>query len=308
MKIGRGRGREEIAPPVPGFHGAGNPGRLLLVAIVFLTKETRNVENYNFIVITKSAPQSIDDREYLRHKSWLSYDWKNDKLEDISWRHFFLVGVRMDWARSEIQNENNTYGDIIEAPTIDSYRRMTYKLMWSLQYVIDNYNFKFLVINSEDTIVNVNMLDKFFSQVEAEGNESMFYGGCKCFQRPVERVHFKSSTSERIWPASLLPTYCLGTGLIISFDAIRELLRFWHIDHQPESGLDDVQIGINLFSSTNIPVRELATVSFGCEVDKRNASILTMIKPYELGAQILRNYLETGTYCTSQVNAHAEDV
>ena len=26
-----GPGREEIAPPVPGFHGAGNPGRLLLI-------------------------------------------------------------------------------------------------------------------------------------------------------------------------------------------------------------------------------------------------------------------------------------
>ena len=285
---------------------------LILIAINLLTKETGNAENsiesYKFIVITKSAPQSIEDREFLRHKSWLSYDWKNDQLEDISWRHFFLVGLSMDWARSEIQNENNTYGDMIEAPKIDSYRRMTYKLMWSLKYIIDNYNFKFLVVNSEDTIVNVNLLDKFFSQVEAEGNESMFYGGCKCFQRWVERNHFKSSTSKWIWPPRMYPNYCLGTGTIFSFDAIQELLRFWYIDHQPIARLDDVQIGINIFSSTNIPVRELATVSYGCEVNKKNASILTMIKPYELGAQLLRNYLETGTYCTSQVEAHKPNV
>ena len=285
---------------------------IILIAINLLRKETGNAENsiesYKFIVITKSAPQSIEDREFLRHKSWLSYDWKNDQHKDISWRHFFLVGLSMDWARSEIQNENNTYGDMIEAPKIDSYRRMTYKLMWSLQYIIDNYNFKFLVVNSEDTIVNVNLLDKFFSQVEAEGNESMFYGGCKCFQRWVKRNHFKSSTSKWIWPPRMYPNYCLGTGTIFSFDAIQELLRFWYIDHQPIARLDDVQIGINIFSSTNIPVRELATVSYGCEVNKKNASILTMIKPYELGAQLLRNYLETGTYCTSPLEAHAPNV
>jgi hypothetical protein len=29
QKLKIGRGREEIAPPAPGFHGAGNPGRLL---------------------------------------------------------------------------------------------------------------------------------------------------------------------------------------------------------------------------------------------------------------------------------------
>ena len=287
---------------------------LILIAIVLLTKEPGNAENsnsiesYEFIVMTKSAPESLEDREFLRHQSWLSYDWKNDQQEDISWRHFFLVGLSMNWARSEIQNENNTYGDIIEAPKIDSYRRMTYKLMWSFQYLIDNYNFKFLVINSEDTIVNVNMLDKFFSQVKAAGNESMFHGGCKCFPRTVMRVHPKGIQSERVWPQSLFSNYCLGTGLISSRDAIQELLRWWYIDRQPISGLDDVQIGFQLFSSTIIPIRELWTVSYGCEVDKRNASIITMIKPYELGAQLLRNYMETGTYCTSHINAHAMDV
>ena len=51
---------------------------LILIAINLLIKETGNaktsIESYKFIAITKSAPQSIEDREFLRHKSWLSYD------------------------------------------------------------------------------------------------------------------------------------------------------------------------------------------------------------------------------------------
>ena len=29
-----GRGREKIAPPAPGFHGSGNPSRLLVLSII----------------------------------------------------------------------------------------------------------------------------------------------------------------------------------------------------------------------------------------------------------------------------------
>ena len=117
------------------------------------------------------------------------------------------------------------------------------------------------------------MLDNFFSQVEEEGNERMFYGGCKCFRRTVLRDHFKSSTSKRIRPSSLYFNYCLGTGQILSFDAIQELLQYWYIDHQPITGLDDVQIGFLIFSSPNILVRELSTVSYGCEVDKKRFNL-----------------------------------
>ena len=272
---------------------------LCITVLPWIAQHVHDVKSYKFIIMTKSEPQSLKDREFLRHKSWLSYDWKDDKLHALSWRHFFLLGVSMSWPRSEVRKENEKYGDILEAPSIDTNSRMTYKLMWGFRHAIENHKFKFLVLLDEDSVVNVHKLDRYLSRLEAEGRDKLFYGGCNCYQRS----HHKSSTSLEEWPTNRFPTYCLGTGLIFSFDAIQELLRCWDNDRQPIIGRDEVQIGLLLLMSGKIAVNRILHVTYGCEANNTDAIIITQIKPNDVGAQMMKNYMENGTYCNENVLA-----
>ena len=58
--------------------------------------------------------------------------------------------------------------------TLDTYRRFTYKLMCGLRHTVDNYKFTFLVVNSEDTVVNVAGSDKYLTDLIARGRDRLY--------------------------------------------------------------------------------------------------------------------------------------
>ena len=266
-----------------------------------------NDTSYKFIVMTKSAPKSVGERELLRTKGWLCYDWKNDRDESISWRHYFLVGLSNDpdWPNSKLEEENEEYSDIMITPTLDKYHRLTFKLMAGMQQAISNVKFKFLVVLSEDTIVNVNGLDKYLTQIIENKKDIYFHGGALCYQRVVLRGG-KFATSEDQWPHELYPQFCVGTGLIFSFDTTKELLRVWREDQQPLSGLDDVQIGFLNFYSRKIKITQIPNITHGCHKNKSDSFIITQIKPLEKGAELMDNFMKTGIYCAEGFPPHPE--
>ena len=269
------------------------------------SSSSNKVNVYKFIIMTKSAPSSVEARQFLRNESWLSYDWNDDRNKTISWRHFFLVGLstETDWPRSKIEEENNASKDIIISETIDLYERLTYKLMWGLQHAIDKYKFKFLVILSEDTIVNVNGLNRYISRLIDDGRDRLFYGGPRCRDRKVLREG-KWMTSNETYPANRYPTYCIGSGLIFSFDTIVELLRVWKSDRQPIHGLDDVHIGLLLHLSGKIAITDIKNITLGCKKNRSDSFILTQIKPLSKGAELMRNFSRHGVYCFQKVKKH----
>lgn len=262
-------------------------------------------ESYFFIVITKSAPQSIDDRNLLRQQSWLSYEWKDINSQEISWRHFFLVGLSIDpeFSRAKMQEENDEYGDILISPTLDSYRRMTYKLMWAFQHLIETYKFMFLIVLSEDTIVNVRDLHTYLQKQVYLGNHKRFHGGTQCKIRQIHRTG-KAAITKLEWPNDLLPKLCIGSGFMFSFDVIEELLEIWDDDKQPVNPLDDVQIAILLLMSGKIPIREISQVSHGCKKRNSDSFIVSQIKPLEKGVELIRNYMQHGFYCFENIKPH----
>ena len=261
--------------------------------------------SYKFVIMTKSAPDKPDVRRFLRKESWLSYQWKDAKNANISWRHFFLVGLSTDneWPRSKLENENSEFSDIIISETLDVYKFLTFKMMWGMEYAIENFDSKFLVILSEDTIVNVAGLDEYLTDLTEQGKDKFFYGGPLCHPRKVFRTG-KWGTSKGLYPPNTYPNYCVGSGLIISFDTIRELLRVWNRDRQPISFIDDVHIGLLLFYSGKIEVTDIDNVTFGCQARRSDSFIVSQIKPLSLGAELMRNYKEHGYYCEEDVPPH----
>ena len=258
---------------------------------------------YNFIVIIKSPSERAENRNFLRNSSWLAYNWKNDAGNNISWTHFFLVGFNPSLSMSKVLNESEKHKDILIAPTMDEYLMQIYKLMWAQRYLLDNYFFNFLVILDEDALLNVNGANSYLSKLLAEENDSMFYGGSACEQRPVYR-NGKWKMSRDIWPAEHYPIYCDGSGLIYSSQTVRELLRVWDENRQPVLGIDDAMIGVLVALSGNISITTVTNATQGCKGGRSDTFLVQQIQPLEKGAEIMKNYNATGIYCEEDVPSH----
>ena len=265
---------------------------------------SKHSESFLFILITKSAPQSKIDRDLLRTQSWLSYSWKDENLREISYRHFFLVGLTMDpeSSRSKMEEENEIHGDILISQTFDTYRRLTYKLMWGLQHLIENYKFAFVVVLAEDSLVNVSGLNRYLTGLIKKGEDKNFFGGPDCKIRKIHRIG-KASITKNQWPYENLPVLCVGVGLVFSKDTVEKLLRTWNNDHQPTSGLDDVQIAWYFFM-LDTPIRKIENITIGCQKMNPDSFIVTQIKPLTKGVELMKNFMDHGVYCFENVKQH----
>ena len=300
------------------FNNISCTGKLLLIliplcVIMVLNKKTEgwyklndNSEDkpkYNFIVIIKSPAERAENRNFLRTSSWLSYNWKDNAGNDISWTHFFLVGVNPSLSMSKVLKENKNYKDILIAPTLDEYLSQIYKLMWAQRYLFDNYFFNFLVVLDEDALLNVNGANSYLNELLAEDNDIMFYGGSACKQRPVDR-NGKWKMSRDIWAMEVYPIYCDGSGIIYSFETVRELLRVWDENRQPVVGIDDAMIGVLVLLSGKISITTVTNATQGCKGGRSDTFLIQQIQPLEKGAGIMQKYNTTGIYCDEDVPAH----
>ena len=290
----------QLAPQLPPKLEAVRPAQEALQPL-----PENEADKYFFVIMTKSLPQHEDDRKLLREKSWLSHDWKDDEGKNISWTHVFFVGLSMDeaWTRKRTLQEHAKYGDIVIIPTLDMQTRLTFKLMKGLQHAIDHYKFTFLIVVDEDTIVNVNGLNRHLRGIVESGKESMFYGGYECGKKQVFRGG-KFANSVEKWPPNTYPRFCTGTGVIYSYDTIVELCNVWDNDRQPNLDIDDTHQGVLIWMSGKIEVTEISNITRGCFPNRGDTFIVTQIQPLTTGVKLMDSFLENGIYCNTFVRGH----
>ena len=263
---------------------------------------------YTFIIFTKTTAETIEDRNVLRRKSWLSYNWSEEGLKrnysSLSWKHFFLVGISLDEeVMKKVKQENATYGDILMSESFSFYSMQIYSIMWMFQHVVNNFNAKFLIKVDDDSIVNVNLLNEYLTKLISDRKDSYFYGGTWCIRRPVLRQG-KWKVSPEIFPEDFFPTFCCGAGLIFSMETIIELLRIWKTNHQPVVGLDDAQLGIMVYTSGRINITSVSGVTLGYQTGSNNVFMILSIRPVEKAASLISNYMTTGVYSDQDVTMH----
>lgn len=261
--------------------------------------------NYKFIAFTKSFAEAHETRKFLREKSWLSYNWTKQDGSEISWRHFFLVGLSLDTEANEnLKVENDTFGDILMSNTFTFHRHQTYKIMWMLKYAVKNLNYKFLIQLDDDTIANVRLLDTYLTKLLRDGKDKDLYIGANCGKKAALRDGI-FRTSEDVWPEPVYPSYCCGAGVIYSNDVIERLVNVWKSYRQPVVGHDDVQIGILAHIAGGIVASDVEYgIRLGYTVGHDEDFLLLAIRPLEIGAGLLKNYLETGVYGNESIGWH----
>ena len=265
-------------------------------------------ESYTFIIYIKTIAEAKDYRDILREKSWLSHDWtnlNNGTSKNMTWKYFFLIGFSIDAEVIEnLKEENNTHGDILLSDTFSFYGHQIYKLMWMFAYVTNNYDFKFLVQVDDDVVVHINLLSEYLAALIDSGQDSFFYGGVQCGAERYPLREGKWKLSEDTWSPDVYPGFCSGAGIIYSLDSVYEILNIWKNYRAPIVGYDDVMMGIMVYLSRKIEATEVEGVTLGYRKGNDKAFMLLAIKPLEVGASLIENYLKTGIYSNESVFMH----
>ncbi|CAK1593545.1 unnamed protein product [Parnassius mnemosyne] len=129
--------------------------------------------------------------------------------------------------QDKIDNEVETYGDIIQEGFVDSYNNLTLKSIMMLKWVTNNCNeIRYILKTDDDMYINVpNLVSNLhkhanaFDEGVAKGNKSKEYlliGHLICGARPVQDSKSKWYSPRYMYAGRVYPRYLSGTGYVMS--------------------------------------------------------------------------------------------
>ena len=259
---------------------------------------TESQPYYTFIIFIISAPDHTDHRNVLREKSWPNYAWR-DKDGNLveKWKYMFVVGkTESEKLTSRMEKEVEIYKDMIIADELDSYHNLVLKVLWILEYSVQNYNFGFLIKTDDDTFINIKLLNEFISSLPKQNSE-LFYGGVRIARQPVLRKG-RYGVPKELWKPDIYAPYCSGSGYMLSNGSVSELLRVHQTGVQPLFYVEDAFMGALAHHSGKLdPVNVKGFYwhqKYGCV--NKNAILMHYVKLEMLEDYMKKNILGVA-YC-----------
>ncbi|KAL5266455.1 hypothetical protein ACHWQZ_G003747 [Mnemiopsis leidyi] len=284
-----------------GFNLAGNDTIAIeqhgnLVEVV----STEEKPYYTFIVFVITAPDHAPHRDKIRKQSWAGYHWTEDDGSVIDrWKYVFVVGKTESLeTMTKLQAEIEEYQDMIMADELDSYHNLVLKVLWLLQHSVDSYNFSFLVKTDDDSFINIKLLNRYLhEQLNSNSAGKMFFGGARTGRQPVLR-RGRYGVGKDLWEPDTYPPYCSGSGYVLSFDSVQELLYVWNTGVQPLFYVEDAFIGTLAYHSGKIEVTNIKGFywhqKYGCS--NKNAMLMHYVKLDQM-ADFMEKYKQGVAYC-----------
>ncbi|KAI9559031.1 hypothetical protein GHT06_015820 [Daphnia sinensis] len=263
--------------------------------------------NQSVFVATLSAPRNFFKRDIIR-QTWRKHlkAANEDGLLGMA-RSSFLVGMSNDTLiQKQIQEESETYGDIIQVDMPDFYENLSLKMAAFLNWLYVNCaNVDFVLKVDDDVYVNVRNLAQFV-QSYRQFNHSIFGVPSVPFT-PDRDGKWKVTYQE--WPWNTYPSYLGGPAYLLHGSAIRPLLAACQTT--PMVSLEDLywtgicaeKADVNIYFSSNSTTvfgQHLPTVLDPCDqrrhiawltesVDHMNISHVTTDEYYYNHAQCVRS-------------------
>ncbi|XP_071167294.1 beta-1,3-galactosyltransferase 5-like [Mytilus edulis] len=169
------------------------------------------------VFVHSSARKSLA-RQQIRSTYGSFSDYENEHIEYI----FVLGQTLKPEIQQKINKESEKYMDIVQGNFVDSYRNLTYKLVFSLFWV-NNFcsNTKFVVKVDDDVIINIVLLIQHLQQKK---KDNLLTNVLECYmlidKGPIRRNNSKWRTSLLEYPFPKYPPYCNGNPSIMSIDVI----------------------------------------------------------------------------------------
>ncbi|CAC5410968.1 unnamed protein product [Mytilus coruscus] len=197
-----------------------------------------NGKNVFLLVFVHVASHKFLRRNLIRSTYGSISEFENQHIEYI-----FVLGQTSNiTVQREINDESRKYKDIVQGNFVDSYRNLTYKLVFSMFWV-NSYcsRAKYVVKVDDDIIINIPFLIRHLQQ---KAKYNLFTNVLECFMHLAsepKRNGWKNDISILEYPFQTFPPYCSGASFIMSMDVIRKM--YDTTTQVPFMWLDDVYGG-----------------------------------------------------------------
>ncbi|XP_074657330.1 beta-1,3-galactosyltransferase 5-like [Tubulanus polymorphus] len=190
------------------------------------SQSQRGSSNISFIIIVTTAVNRQPEVRQAIRDTWGS--WTRDPRMRAA--VVFLVGSPhpgLDPRLLEaLTNESRQYGDVIMTEFVDDYRNMTLKSMAMLHWVQKFCpNARYVIKCDDDVFVNVPVLVRDFPPMESAQTGMTMHGVVMYSEKPFRIADDKWCVSERNFPQTKYPYYCLGPLYAFSSRLVAPLLR-----------------------------------------------------------------------------------
>ena len=188
------------------------------------------------LIVVTSTAHHRDRRDAIR-RTWLSVTRSH---QDSQVRSVFLLGYSNGSNLEKLRNENKEYGDIVLQDFTDVYRNLTLKTLMGFEWAgMYCSSAKFIMKTDDDMFVNTTNIVRLIKQ-NARHNE--ITGRCFKAVKPHRNPKSKWSVTLVEYPESVYPSYCQGSGYVMSSTIASDVVRI--SADVPFFPLEDVYIGM----------------------------------------------------------------
>lgn len=182
------------------------------------------------IAFINSHPKNWEIRNAIRRT------WGSDlSIGGELIRVFFILGKQTHSAnRSYIMTEDAQHQDILQGNFIDSFANRTLKVIAGLKWILKNCDHAhYLYAGAEDTFVNFKSIVRYLKELRSKGDArerfylgSRIYGNERLSVKREKRANTKKlKVSSKQYRGRYYPTYCSGSGYVLSSDVVPSMYR-----------------------------------------------------------------------------------
>ncbi|XP_015108813.1 beta-1,3-galactosyltransferase 6 [Diachasma alloeum] len=274
----------------------------LTVLYFLLTKDCRRSREprvdkpkYRLVVVILTSPDGMKVRDAMR-KTWLSEETENT-------RHLFAIGTLdiQPEQRETLQSEQDKFHDLLLLPKLqDSYGTLTKKVLQSMQWVHQEFEFDYLLKSDGDSFVLLHRMLTDLDVWEAKGTRKELYWGFFNGRASVKKT---GPWKEIGWNLCdyYLP-YAVGGGYVLSYNLVKFIAE--NADVLRLFNSEDVSVGLWLSPVANIERKH--DVRFDTEYISRGCSnqyIVTHKQTPENMKSLHDFYTSTGSLCSKEIRS-----
>ena len=133
------------------------------------------------------------------------------------WRTVFLVGqTGNSWLDNRLYEEAKSHGDLLHGDFLDSYRNLSRKMAFGIEWAAKHYHgVQFVMKTDDDSYIDILELIKWLERFIIR-EDGPLYGGAVLGGNPSRDLSSLYYVSEEEYPEPTYPPYASGAGYVFS--------------------------------------------------------------------------------------------
>ncbi|XP_038046441.1 uncharacterized protein LOC119720706 [Patiria miniata] len=181
-------------------------------------------EDIFLLVLISTLPRHFELRRAIR-ETW----GEQSQILGENLRLLFVMGhtqTDIDLIQKQVKQEDDEFGDIIQADFAESFHNLTLKVVMGLKWVTENCRHAtYMYKGDDDMFVNFKNIISYLRENRVQGSAlTRFFLGSVLYRSVrVTRSNSKYYVPDILYSGRYFPPYCSGGGYVISSDVIPEM-------------------------------------------------------------------------------------